>query len=94
MSTKRTYRVEFSVCVDVTFDPREMPDGLTPDDDWRAHLYDDIGTPENMAEFLAYNRLANGIENISRIDGLADREDDECEFGAPEWDLQNVEAVK
>lgn len=88
---KKTYRVEFSVSVDVAFDPRQMPDGLTPDDDWRAHLYDDIQTPENMAEFLAYNRLANGTDRISRLDGLAD---EECEFSGVRWEPQEVEEIR
>lgn len=91
---KKTYRVEFIVSVDVRFDTRTMPDGLTPDDDWRAYMYAHICRPQDMAEFLAFNRLANGVDRISRLDGLDDRKDEECEFSAPEWDKWDVKEIK
>jgi len=61
--------VEVRTRVRVAFEP-----DLLPDDDWRRVFYD-IRTPEQLAEHFAHNRVVNGIQSLSALDGFADRSD-------------------
>jgi len=40
-------------------------------DEWRSQFYR-LRTVEDVLEHWTYNRLVNGIEDISRLDGWAD----------------------
>lgn len=80
---KQTFKVEVRAVVTVELDP-----SLLPDDEWREHFYP-IKTLEQLAEHFAYNRVANGIEDISRLDGFADQEDSLVEMDV-EYDEAEV----
>ena len=72
---KRKFTVRVTSTVEV-----EMDESLLPDDDWREHFYRHIKSFEDLAELLAYNRVANGVEHISKLDGFADRDDSLCDL--------------
>lgn len=42
-------------------------------DDWRSTFYS-LATPDEVMEHLAFNCIANGIEDAARLDGWADLE--------------------
>lgn len=72
--TSGSYRVEAeaSVCIDV-WDPAVIERVTGPDgDEWRSQFYRSIRTAEDVVAHFAYNALANGITDISRLDGWAD----------------------
>lgn len=78
----RKFEVEVAQVVIVEFDDTLRPEGIMPDEEWRAQMYN-IQTPAELAEHLAYNYVANGIDRLSMLDGFADRQDDEVEYSAP-----------
>jgi len=48
-------------------------------DNWQGTFYP-LTTKEDVAEHLAYNFIANGIDKINRLEGWADLKGDEAEF--------------
>ena len=66
---RRKFVVEIPTTVTVEFDS-----SLLPDKEWRETFYN-ICTLQQLAEHFAYNRIANGIEDISMLDGFADQEE-------------------
>lgn len=62
--------MDVDISVVVEFDP----DVVKVDDEWRSYYYDSIRTPEDLALHFAYNYVANGIDDVSRLDGFADRQ--------------------
>lgn len=76
----RTFDVEVTGVVRVTFDDTPRPEGIMPDDEWREQMYGHIHTAEDLARFFAYNYAVNSVDRISRIDGFADRLDSEVQF--------------
>lgn len=70
MSKKYKFHVTVSCRVEVEFNASIMPD-----DDWRKQFYPSIRRPQDLAEHFAYNAVANGITNLSQLDGFADRND-------------------
>lgn len=66
-----SHTVLVTTVVKVEFDPSIMPD-----DDWRKQFYKHIKTPRDLAQFFAFNFVANGLEYLSEIDGFANLDDD------------------
>jgi len=67
----------------------EFDASIMPDDDWRKHFYGSIKTPADLAEHLAYNYVANGIEKLSELDGFADKKDSQARFKDNGWDVED-----
>ena len=65
----QTIRVQVVTTVDVTLD-----NSLMPTEEWRSHFYP-LFTLAHVAEHIAFNYVKNGIEQLSRLDGYADRDD-------------------
>ncbi len=89
MPKKHKFRVTVSQTVTVEFNASIMPD-----DDWRKHFYGSIRSPANLAEHLAYNYVANGIEKLSNLDGFADKKDSLCKFSEGGWDVDDITEVR
>ncbi len=73
---KRRFIVSVDQVLVIEFDDTEMPEGIVPNDEWRSQMYK-IHSPLELAEFFGYNILVNGVDRLTRIDGFADRRDDE-----------------
>lgn len=84
------YLVEFNGTLEVSFNDDAMPDGLVPDDEWRSQFYGSLKTPEDVAEHFAYNHIVNGVDHVTRLDGWADRKQDEVSFGPISFDVEGV----
>lgn len=67
---KQTYYYTVISEVEVVFDPDvEGPKVLN--DDWASSFYT-WSTPEEIAKHFAYNRVANDVYDVNRLDGWAD----------------------
>lgn len=87
MSKKHRFAVTVSKTIIVEFNASIMPD-----DDWRKHFYGSIRTPQNLAEHLGFNYVANGTEKLSQLDGFADKKDSMATFKDDmEWDVESYE---
>lgn len=71
MSDQR--EVTVTAYVKITVNDPEAVTRVTGDDgdEWRSMFYD-LYTEEDVYNHLAYNAVANGIEDASRLDGWAD----------------------
>lgn len=88
MSKKHKFRVTLTQVVTVEFNASIMPD-----DEWRKQFYGSIRTPSDLAEHIAYNYAANGIERLSELDGFADKKDSLCTVDGRPPEIDECEAV-
>lgn len=58
-------------------------------DEWREHLYRDVTTEDDVVEHWAYNAVANGVSDASRLDGWTDMDRD-----AVRMSVDGVEAAR
>jgi hypothetical protein len=86
VSKKHKFIVTVSRTIEVEFNA-----SIIPDDDWRRHFYRSIRTPADVAEHLAYNYVANGVERLSQLDGWANEKDSLVKFTEQEWDTESRE---
>ena len=49
-------------------------------DEWREQFYRTIKTAEDVVAHFAYNAVANGVTDVSRLEGWADVDDDAVEI--------------
>lgn len=70
----RSYRVECEAVVYVDVHDPDVIERVTgPNgDEWRSQFYGTIRTAEDVVAHFAYNAIANGIEDVRRLDGWAD----------------------
>jgi hypothetical protein len=60
-------------------DPSVIARCVNNQDDWRDSFYD-LRTAEEVIGHLVYNYVANGVEDIRRLDGWADVAEDAVVF--------------
>ncbi len=82
---KQTFILNFSGTVILSIDDAVIS---AVDDEWRATFYL-LETPEEIAEHLAYNAVANHA-NLSSLDGWADQPDKNM-VAQIEWDEFEVQ---
>lgn len=78
----QSYRVttEAIVYVDVR-DPEVLERVTGPGgDEWREQFYRTIKTAEDVVAHFAFNAVANGVTDVSRLEGWADVDDDAVEI--------------
>lgn len=63
----------FLRCIENHNDEGEPQPDIRGGSGWR-NIYYDITSREGVLEHLAYNAIANGVEDASRLDGWADLE--------------------
>lgn len=80
----RRFHIDLSCIVEVDAD---VIDGV--DAEWRKRFYD-LDTPEEVAQHIAFNLLANGAR-LSQLDGFADRHDDAAAIPRDTIDVQAEE---
>jgi len=86
---KRKFLVEFRGSAVIELDDAVIE---AVDDTWRSQLYD-LHTPEQIAEHIAHNLIANRIQ-LSHMDGWADQPDSNAEvIREPDWEM-DVKEVK
>lgn len=85
---KRRFLVTVEKSVVVEFDDRIMPN-----DDWRKQFYN-IQTPQQLAEHIGYNFVANDIDKLSDLDGFADQKDSRAKVEDGSWDVESREIGK
>ena len=68
--------IEVVIDIDEILCPNVVSRCVDNEDGWRDTFYGDIDTPEKVYEHLAFNVMANGIEDIRRLDDWADVPDD------------------
>lgn len=76
MST--SYRIETEAVVYVDIRDPSVTERVTGPggDEWREQFYRSIRTAEDVASHLAFNALANGVTDVSRLEGWGDCEPD------------------
>lgn len=89
MSKKHKFLVSVTKTVEVEFN-----DSVMPDDAWRRQFYSSIRTPADLAEHLAFNYTANGVEKISELDGFVTTPDRFVKFYDRGWDTESDEMRK
>jgi hypothetical protein len=86
-------RVDCAVTVVIDLDPALGPDVITRCteniDGWRDSYYD-FTTPELVYEHLAYNCVANGVHDVSRLDGWADVPEDACRMFIEPYSFESM----
>lgn len=70
-----THTIHLLVTVRVDIEDADVVTRVVEDhDDWRGTYYD-MRTEEDVLEHLAYNCVANGRRDVTRLDGWADLPD-------------------
>lgn len=80
---RTTFKVTFEVEVTLTLSEDMLSAVLT--DEWRRQYYKLINS-QDVAEHLAYNFALNRVESLKRLDGFADRHDEDAILVAENWD--------
>lgn len=81
------FKVTHEVTVEVEVDEDVIKEATS--EDWRKSFYN-LHTPEDVAEHLAYNCVANCVEDVTVLDGFAHLKPKQVKFGKKEWDLIGV----
>jgi hypothetical protein len=68
------YSVETTVWATITVRNPGVIERVTgPDgDEWRSQFYPTIETADDVVEHFAFNAIANGVHDITRLEGWAD----------------------
>jgi hypothetical protein len=67
------YLVDRNVLVRIKIeDPNVIDRCVNDEDGWRTRMFYDLDTEEKVLSHLAYNCIANGVDDASRLDGWAD----------------------
>jgi hypothetical protein len=85
---KRLFDIEITVKTQLELDDQVID---VVDDEWRSQLYD-LYTPEEIAEHIAYNLIANNAR-LSQLDGWADQPDSNADLKSINWDFEEVEEI-
>lgn len=62
------FKVTFHVTVELDVDRSVIKEATSAD--WRKSFYD-LRTPEEVAEHIAFNAVANDIRDVTALDGFA-----------------------
>jgi hypothetical protein len=88
---KRRFVVELSAEAVIDIDEAIIN---SVDDEWRKQLYKDVKTPEDIAEYIAYNIFVNNLK-LSHIEGFADQPDENIEIQlTPIFEAHCLEEIK
>jgi hypothetical protein len=87
----RKFNVVLTATVEIEV-AQGLLDGVLTDE-WRSHFYK-FYRPEEVAGNLAYNHVANLVNDVSSLDGFADRQPKDASFGRVEWDDADVTEIK
>jgi hypothetical protein len=83
--SKRTFSVRFDGEFTVELD-QKLIDAI--DDDWRKTFYEDVRTPEDIAEHIAFACVVRGFR-FSQLDGFNGLPEAKLHEG--EWELEATE---
>jgi len=86
---KRKFEVEFFVTATIILDEAVIN---VVDDEWRSQLYN-LNTPEEIAQHIAYNMLANGV-HLKSLDGWGDQPNENAEIEMwPNWENEDCKEI-
>jgi hypothetical protein len=72
VSKRRRFTVIFTGSIVIDLDQKVID---AVDDEWRAQMYGDVHTPEDIASHIGWNVAVNGC-TLTQIDGFADQHND------------------
>jgi len=79
MRFKKTFHVEVDLDID-----KALIEGVL-NDQWRS-MYYKLMTPDDVANHIAYNIVANQLQDVRMLDGFADREMKDVRVNSVKWD--------
>lgn len=88
------FTVNVEVAVEIEINDPDVIERITGPggDEWRAHVYRGIRTEEDVLNHLAYNCVANGVENAALLDGWADLPRDAVQMHVKDFWENYIEA--
>ena len=71
------FKVTHEVTVELEIDDKVIKEATS--EEWKKSFYD-LKTPEDVAEHIAYNAVANDIRDVTVLDGFAHLDKDSVKY--------------
>lgn len=81
------FKCHFTVEVEIAVADHVIAEVLLPD--WSKNFYD-LRTPQEVAEHIAYNVVANGVKDLTTLDGFAHFSKDDMRFDEPKVEVEST----